>query len=116
MIDLLSTIIQLVSVAYVSSFVTLHILLFVLLTLQIVYLLYVGQGNSISMLSLIMIAAVRCLSFSLCLETEVDMIGWMIFYILAILASSFLPYFSSGRTHVVLGESGKDHCSCTCCV
>ena len=91
MIDLLSTIIQLVSVAYVSSFVTLHILLFILLTLQIVYLLYVGQGNSISTLSLIMIAAVRCLSFGLCLETEVDMIGWMIFYILAILASSFLP-------------------------
>jgi chitin synthase len=32
MIDLLSTIIQSVSVAYVSSFVTLHILLFILLT------------------------------------------------------------------------------------
>lgn len=50
------------------------------------------------------------------LRRKWDMIGWMIFYILAIPASSFiLPLysfwkmddFSWGATRLVLGESGK---------
>jgi len=101
MIDLVSTIIQPVTVAY------------------IVYLLYliIGQGKSIPTLSLIMIAAVygvQALVFIL--RRKWDMIGWMLFYILAIPAFSFfLPLysfwrmddFSWGQTRVVLGESGK---------
>ena len=50
MIDLLSTIIQPVSVAYVSFFVTLHIL-FILLSLWIVYLLYLVIGQATPTLS-----------------------------------------------------------------
>jgi len=101
MIDLVSTIIQPVTVAY------------------IVYLLYlvIGQGKSIPLLSLIMIAAVygvQALVFIL--RRKWDMIGWMMFYIIAIPAFSFfLPLysfwrmddFSWGQTRVVLGESGK---------
>ena len=61
MIDLLSTIIQPVSVAYVSFFCyTPHTAIYSLLTLQIIYLLYliIGQGKSIPTLPLIKIAAV----------------------------------------------------------
>ena len=79
--------------------------------------LVVGEGKSIPMLSLIMIAAiygVQALVFIM--RRKWDMIGWMLFYILAIPAFSFfLPLysfwrmddFSWGQTRVVLGESGK---------
>jgi chitin synthase len=119
MIDLLSTLVQPVTVAYVryqSQFVPFitnaHLT-------QIVYLIYivVGQHKAIPQLSLIMIAAVygvQALVFIL--RRKWDMIGWMIFYILAIPAFSFfLPLysfwrmddFSWGATRLVLGESGK---------
>ena len=67
--------------------------------------------------SLIMIAAVYGLqALVFILRRKWDMIGWMVFYILAIPAFSFfLPLysfwrmddFSWGQTRVVLGESGK---------
>ena len=53
-----------------------------------------------------------------------DMIGWMVFYILAIpVFSFFLPLysfwrmddFSWGQTRVVLGESGKKMIVHVCC-
>jgi chitin synthase len=128
MIDLLSTIIQPVTVAYVSLFITLHILLIYSHHLcKIVYLLYliIGQGKSIPLLLLIMIAAVygvQALVFIL--RRKWDMIGWMIFYILAIpMFSFFLPLyslwrmddFSWGQTRVVLGESGKKIIVHVCC-
>ncbi|KAF8147259.1 glycosyltransferase family 2 protein [Crassisporium funariophilum] len=101
MIDLLSTITQPVTVAY------------------IVYLVWLvaGEGKSIPTLSLIMIAAiygVQALVFIM--RRKWDMIGWMIFYIIAIPAFSFfLPLysfwkmddFSWGQTRLVMGESGK---------
>ncbi|KAJ3510325.1 hypothetical protein NLJ89_g4744 [Agrocybe chaxingu] len=101
MIDLLSTLIQPVTVAY------------------IVYLIYLtaGLGKAIPTLSLIMIAAVYGLqALVFIMRRKWDMIGWMLFYILAIPAFSFfLPLysfwkmddFSWGQTRVVLGESGK---------
>ncbi|TDL27931.1 glycosyltransferase family 2 protein [Rickenella mellea] len=100
-IDLLSTIIQPVTVAY------------------IVYLLYlvIGQHKSVPTLSLVMIAAIYGLQALVFLfRRKWDMIGWMFFYILAIPAFSFfLPLysfwrmddFSWGATRVVLGEKGK---------
>ncbi|KAF6741605.1 glycosyltransferase family 2 protein [Ephemerocybe angulata] len=101
MIDLLSTITQPVTIAY------------------IVYLIYLvaGEGKTIPTLSLIMIAAiygVQALVFIM--RRKWDMIGWMIFYILAIpMFSFFLPLysfwrmddFSWGQTRMVMGESGK---------
>ncbi|KDQ56608.1 glycosyltransferase family 2 protein [Jaapia argillacea MUCL 33604] len=101
MMDLVSTLIQPVTVAY------------------IVYLIYIvaGEGKAIPTLSLIMIAAVygvQALVFIL--RRKWDMIGWMVFYILAIPAFSFfLPLysfwrmddFSWGATRLVLGEKGK---------
>jgi len=93
---------------------------FSLLTeLQIVYLVYlvVGEGKRVPTVSLILIAAVYGLqAFVFVLRRKWDMIGWMIFYILAIPAFSFLlplysfwrmDDFSWGATRVVLGESGK---------
>ncbi|KAF8634990.1 hypothetical protein AX15_000605 [Amanita polypyramis BW_CC] len=102
MIDLLSTLTQPITVAY------------------IVYLIYeVAQGTDQQtiQLALIMIGAiygVQALVFIM--RRKWDMIGWMLFYILAIPAFSFfLPLysfwkmddFSWGATRVVLGESGK---------
>ncbi|KAI0791459.1 glycosyltransferase family 2 protein [Irpex lacteus] len=101
MVDLLSTIIQPVTVAY------------------IIYLIYLtaGEGKAIPTLSIIMIAAVygvQALVFVL--RRKWDMIGWMVFYILAIpVFSFFLPLysfwrmddFSWGQTRIVMGESGK---------
>ncbi|TCD65299.1 hypothetical protein EIP91_002824 [Steccherinum ochraceum] len=101
MIDLVSTLIQPVTVAY------------------IVYLVYMvaGQHKSIPVISAIMIAAVYGLqALVFVLRRKWDMIGWMVFYILAIpIFSFFLPLysfwrmddFSWGQTRVVLGESGK---------
>ena len=71
----------------------------------------------IPQLSLIMLAAIYGLQALIFIfRRKWDMIGWMIFYILAIPAFSFfLPLysfwkmddFSWGATRVVLGESGK---------
>lgn len=83
------------------------------------YLVYlvVGEGKRVPTVSLILIAAVYGLqAFVFVLRRKWDMIGWMIFYILAIPAFSFLlplysfwrmDDFSWGATRVVLGESGK---------
>ncbi|KAG5634988.1 hypothetical protein H0H81_012795 [Sphagnurus paluster] len=101
MIDLVSTLTQPVTIVYIA------------------YLIYqvVGEHKPVPELALILIAAiygVQALVFLL--RRKWDMIGWMVFYILAIPAFSFfLPLysfwkmddFSWGATRVVLGESGK---------
>lgn len=86
---------------------------------QIVYLIYLvaGEGKAIPTLSLIMIAAIYGLqALVFILRRKWDMIGWMVFYILAIPVFSFLlplysfwkmDDFSWGATRLVLGESGK---------
>lgn len=102
MIDLLSTLTQPVTVAY------------------IVYLIYevaTGIDQQTIQLALIMIGAIYGLqALVFIMRRKWDMIGWMLFYILAIPAFSFfLPLysfwrmddFSWGATRVVLGESGK---------
>ena len=91
------------------------------------YLVYlvVGEHKNIPTVSLILIAAVYGLqALVFVLRRKWDMIGWMVFYILAIPAFSFLlplysfwrmDDFSWGATRVVLGESGKRmivHVSC----
>jgi len=101
MMDLVSTLIQPVTVAY------------------IVYLIVsvVGEGSTIPVISLVMIGAVYGLqALVFILRRKWDMVGWMVFYILAIPIFSFmLPIysfwrmddFSWGATRVVLGEAGK---------
>ncbi|THG99489.1 hypothetical protein EW026_g2875 [Hermanssonia centrifuga] len=101
MLDLVSTLTSPVTVAY------------------IVYLIFlvVGEHKSIPTLSIIMLAAVYGLqALVFVLRRKWDMIGWMVFYILAIpVFSLFLPLysfwkmddFSWGATRIVLGESGK---------
>ncbi|KAF9232351.1 chitin synthase-domain-containing protein [Melanogaster broomeanus] len=74
-------------------------------------------SKTISVISLIMIASVYGLqALVFILRRKWDMVGWMVFYILAIPIFSFmLPIysfwrmddFSWGATRVVLGESGK---------
>lgn len=83
------------------------------------YLIYliVHDGTSIPTLSIIMLAAIYGLqALVFIFRRKWDMIGWMVFYILAIPAFSFfLPLysfwrmddFSWGQTRVVLGEKGK---------
>jgi chitin synthase len=100
-IDLLSTLVQPVTVAY------------------IVYLIYLtaGEHKQLPVISLAMLAAVYGLqALVFVFRRKWDMIGWMIFYIIAIPAFSFfLPLysfwrmddFSWGQTRVVLGEKGK---------
>ncbi|KAF8313908.1 chitin synthase-domain-containing protein [Cantharellus anzutake] len=100
-IDLLSTIIQPVTVAY------------------IVYLIYlvVGKHESVPLFSIIMLAAIYGLqALVFIFRRKWDMIGWMLFYILAIPVFSFyLPLyafwrmddFSWGQTRIVMGEKGK---------
>ncbi|KZV99016.1 glycosyltransferase family 2 protein [Exidia glandulosa HHB12029] len=100
-IDLMSTVVQPVQVAYIA---------------YLIYLI-VHDGTGIPTLSLIMIAAIYGLQALIFIfRRKWDMIGWMVFYILAIPAFSFfLPLysfwrmddFSWGQTRVVLGESGK---------
>ncbi|CAK5267340.1 unnamed protein product [Mycena citricolor] len=101
MIDLVSTLTQPVTVAY------------------LVYLVYTvaaehQQIQTISLVMIIAIYAIQALVFVL--RRKWDMIGWMVFYVLAIPVFSFmLPLysfwrmddFSWGQTRVVLGESGK---------
>ncbi|KAF7319245.1 Glycosyltransferase family 2 protein [Mycena chlorophos] len=101
MIDLVSTLTQPVTVAY------------------IVYLVYLvaAEHEQIQTISLVMIIAIYAIQASVfILRRKWDMIGWMFFYILAIPVFSFmLPLysfwrmddFSWGQTRVVLGESGK---------
>ncbi|EED78717.1 predicted protein [Postia placenta Mad-698-R] len=108
MIDLVSTLIQPVTVGYVR-----------ILSSLIAYLIYraVALKEAIPTISIIMIAAVYGLqALVFVLRAKWDMIGWMVFYILAIpLFSLILPLysfwkmddFSWGSTRVVLGESGK---------
>ncbi|WWC67634.1 uncharacterized protein I206_101544 [Kwoniella pini CBS 10737] len=100
-IDLLSTIIAPVTVAY------------------IVYLVYliVKEGKSIPTLSIIMLAAIYGLQALIFIfRLRWDMVAWMIFYIAAIpYFSFFLPLysfwkmddFSWGSTRLVVGEKGK---------
>ena len=83
------------------------------------YLVYlvVAERRHIPVVSLVLIAAVYGLqAFVFVLRRKWDMIGWMLFYILAIPAFSFfLPLysfwrmddFSWGATRVVMGEKGK---------
>jgi len=76
-----------------------------------------GEGKTVPVISLIMIAAVYGLqALVFILRRKWDMVGWMVFYMLAIPIFSFmLPIysfwrmddFSWGATRVVLGESGK---------
>ena len=75
------------------------------------------EHKTVPLISLIMIAAVYGLqALVFVLRRKWDMVGWMVFYILAIPIFSFmLPIysfwrmddFSWGATRVVLGESGK---------
>ncbi|KDQ13770.1 glycosyltransferase family 2 protein [Botryobasidium botryosum FD-172 SS1] len=100
-IDLLSTLVQPVTVAYIG------------------YLIYivVAEGKPIPQLAIIMLAVIYGLqALVFVFRRKWDMIGWMVFYILAIPAFSFLlplysfwkmDDFSWGATRVVLGESGK---------
>ncbi len=83
------------------------------------YLIYLAAGlhAQIPTLSIILIAAVYGLqALVFVLRRKWDMIGWMVFYIIAIPVFSFyLPLysfwkmddFSWGQTRVVLGEAGK---------
>ncbi|KAJ7647442.1 glycosyltransferase family 2 protein [Roridomyces roridus] len=101
MIDLVSTLTQPVTVAY------------------LVYLVYVvvAEGEQIQTISLVMIIAIYAIqALVFILRRKWDMIGWMVFYILAIPVFSFmLPLysfwrmddFSWGATRLVMGESGK---------
>lgn len=101
MIDLVSTIIQPITVGY------------------IVYLIVEVATNqeTLPVISLVMIGAVYGLqALVFILRRKWDMVGWMVFYILAIpIFSLMLPLysfwrmddFSWGATRVVLGESGK---------
>ncbi|KAG1744846.1 glycosyltransferase family 2 protein [Suillus lakei] len=101
MIDLVSTIIQPITVGY------------------IVYLIVevATKQETLPVISLVMIGAVYGLqALVFILRRKWDMVGWMVFYILAIpIFSLMLPLysfwrmddFSWGATRVVLGESGK---------
>ena len=77
----------------------------------------VGEHKPIPVISLALIGAIYGIqALVFLLRRKWDMIGWMLFYILAIPAFSFfLPLysfwrmddFSWGQTRIVLGESGK---------
>ncbi|KAJ8083666.1 hypothetical protein PM082_009542 [Marasmius tenuissimus] len=101
MIDLISTLIQPVTVVYLTYLIV-----------------NVARGDqAVPVQSLIMLAAIYGLqALVFILRRKWDMIGWMLFYILAIPAFTFfLPLysfwrmddFSWGQTRLVLGESGK---------
>ncbi|OCF76617.1 chitin synthase [Kwoniella mangroviensis CBS 8886] len=100
-IDLLSTIIAPVTVAYIG---------------YLIYLI-VREGKSIPTLSIIMLAAIYGLqALIFVFRLRWDMVAWMVFYIAAIpYFSFFLPLysfwkmddFSWGSTRLVVGEHGK---------
>lgn len=87
--------------------------------MQLVYLIYLvaGEGKTIPTLSIIMLAAIYGIQALIFLfRGKWDMIGWMVFYILAIPVFSFiLPLwsfwymddFSWGSTRMIQGEGGK---------
>ena len=86
--------------------------------LQIAYIIYLAaSGDQIQTVSIILIVAVYGLqALVFVIRRKWDMIGWMVFYILAIpVFSFFLPLysfwrmddFSWGQTRIVLGEAGK---------
>jgi len=87
--------------------------------MQIVYLIYLvaGHKEAIPIVSLVMIAAIYGLqALVFILRRKWDMVGWMIFYIIALPIFSFLlplysfwrmDDFSWGATRLVMGESGK---------
>jgi chitin synthase len=101
MVDLISTIIQPVTVGY------------------IVYLIYsvASSDETLPLYSIVMLAAIYGLqALVFIMRRKWDMVGWMIFYILAIpIFSLYLPLysfwkmddFSWGATRLVMGESGK---------
>ncbi|ODO09469.1 hypothetical protein I350_03069 [Cryptococcus amylolentus CBS 6273] len=101
LIDLVSTIIGPVTVAYIG---------------YLIYLI-VHDGDSIPTLSIIMLAAIYGLQALIFIfRMRWDMIAWMLFYILAIpVFSFFLPLysfwkmddFSWGSTRLVVGDGGK---------
>ncbi|PWN53277.1 putative chitin synthase 8 [Violaceomyces palustris] len=100
-IDLLSTIIAPVTVAYIVYLIV----------------LVAGEGGTIPTTSIIMLAAIYGLQALIFLfNRKFEMIGWMIVYIFGIpIWSLFLPLysfwhmddFSWGNTRVVLGEKGQ---------
>ncbi|KAK4689794.1 chitin synthase, partial [Tremellales sp. Uapishka_1] len=100
-IDLLSTVVAPVTVAYIG---------------YLIYLI-VHNGSSIPILSIIMLAAIYGLQALIFIfRLRWDMVAWMLFYILAIPVMSFyLPLysfwkmddFSWGSTRLVVGEGGK---------
>jgi chitin synthase len=120
LIDLVSTLTQPVSVAYVCEITSPPVLLSQCHT-QIAYLIYLiatqGTSSGTEQLALIMIAAIYGLqALVFIMRRKWDMIGWMVFYIVAIPAFSFLlplysfwrmDDFSWGATRLVMGESGK---------
>ncbi|KAG8881835.1 hypothetical protein FRB98_004105 [Tulasnella sp. 332] len=100
-VDLLSTVVQPVSVAYIVYLIV----------------LVAGEGQPIPSLALIMIACIYGLqALIFVIRRKWDMVGWMLFYIFAIpVFTLWLPLysfwkmddFSWGQTRVVLGEKGK---------
>ncbi|EST05048.2 Cytochrome b5-like heme/steroid binding domain protein [Kalmanozyma brasiliensis GHG001] len=100
-IDLLSTIIAPVTVAYIVYLIV----------------LVVTQNGTIPLTAIIMLAAIYgCQAIIFLLNRKFEMIGWMIIYILGIpIWSLFLPLysfwhmddFSWGNTRVVMGEKGQ---------
>ena len=86
--------------------------------MQIAYIIYLAaSGDQIQTVSIILIVAVYGLqALVFVLRRKWDMIGWMVFYILAIpIMSLAIPLysfwrmddFSWGQTRIVLGEAGK---------
>jgi chitin synthase len=87
--------------------------------MQIVYLIYLvtGHKEAIPIVSLVMIGAIYGLqALVFILRRKWDMVGWMLFYIIALPLFSFLlplysfwrmDDFSWGATRLVMGESGK---------
>src|ERR1700733_6954673 len=87
--------------------------------MQIVYLVYLvaGHKEAIPIVSLVMIGAIYGLqAFCFILRRKWGMVGWMLFYVIALPLFSFLlplysfwrmDDFSWGATRVVLGESEK---------
>lgn len=118
-IDLLSTIVQPVTVAYVGAVASRVKNQKLTILTQIVYLVYltVGEHQQLPLFSIIMLAAIYGLqALVFVFRRKWDMIGWMLFYIFAIPVFSFyvplyafwrMDDFSWGQTRIVMGEKGK---------
>lgn len=119
-IDLFSTLIQPVTVAYlvyVSRLcVSVHVPAHLAMDAQLIYLVASGSGT-IPLTSIIMLASIYGLQALIFIfHRKFEHVGWMVVYILAIPIFSFLiPVYSFwkmddftwGNTRVVLGERGK---------